>query len=271
MAAPPQRIISVSPNITEILYGVGAFSRVVAVSDFCTYPPEVKRLPRVGGWHNPSLERLASLRPDLVILTEAQAPFVDAQLRQLGVQTLIAPSRNIADIFRTITDIGQATGNREQAQALAARIQTRLDRIRQRVRSLPHPRALCIVSRTPGTLHDIYAATEGSYLAEVIQIAGGSVAAPSSTVGYGKVSQELLVTLNPDVILDLVHGQKTSLAENFLTVWNDLGGLKAVRTHRVYPVEDDYVVHASQMVIKTATLFARLLHPEVPAAEWEGR
>lgn len=269
--SPPQRIISASPNITEMLYGVGAFGRVVAVSDYCTYPPAVSRLPRIGGWQNPSLERLANLRPDLVILTEAQGPFVGNQLRELGIPVLLVPSRSLSDIYRAVAAIGRATGNDLQARELSGRIQSKLNHVRQRAQSLPHPRVLCVISRTPGTLHDIYTATKGSYLAEVIALAGGTVVTSPSPEGYGKLGQELLVTLNPDVILDLVHGQKSSLSENPLTVWNDLGALKAVRSRRVYPVEDDYVVHASQMVIKTAILFARLLHPEVPASEWEAR
>ena len=85
VAAPPKRIVSIAPSATEILYGVGAFDRVVAVSEFDTYPPAVKLLPRVGGWHTPNLERLAALRPDLIVMTEAQAAFVLDQLRQMGI------------------------------------------------------------------------------------------------------------------------------------------------------------------------------------------
>src|SRR3972149_9249973 len=76
----PQRIISLSPNITEMIYGIGAFDRVVAVSEFCDFPPEVENLPRVGGWQNTNLEKLASLRPHLVVLNRAQAPVLHHQL-----------------------------------------------------------------------------------------------------------------------------------------------------------------------------------------------
>ncbi|HZT30866.1 MAG TPA: helical backbone metal receptor [Bryobacteraceae bacterium] len=270
-AAAPHRIVSASPNLTEILYGVGAFDRVVAVSDFCTYPPAAQKLPRVGGWSNPNLEKLALLRPDLVILTDAQAPFVESQLQQLGVRTLVTPSRTLDDVFRSIAEIGSATGDNRQARELAAQIRGRLDRIRSRSRALPHPKVLCVVARTPGTLHDLYVVTRGSYLADLIAIAGGALPNPSSPEGYSRLTAETLVTLNPDVILDLVHGEKTALSEDPIRAWQDLPELKAVRSHRVYPVVDDYVVHASQMVVKTALLFARLLHPEVPASEWEGQ
>src|SRR3972149_4198581 len=91
----PQRIISLSPTITEIIYGIGAFDRVVAVSEFCDFPPEVEKLPRVGGWQNTNLEKLASLRPDLVILTEAQAPFIQHHLDALGIPILVVRSQSL--------------------------------------------------------------------------------------------------------------------------------------------------------------------------------
>src|SRR6266496_5259675 len=106
----PQRIVSVSPNVTEILYGIGAFDRVVAVSDYCTYPPAVESLARVGGWQNSSLEKIAALRPDLVILTDAQAPFLEDKLRDLGIRSVAVPTRSLADIFVSIDVIGRATG-----------------------------------------------------------------------------------------------------------------------------------------------------------------
>src|SRR5436309_9908354 len=92
----PRRIISVSPNVTEILYGIGAFDRVVAVSDYCTYPPAVESLPRVGGWENSNLEKIAALRPELVILTDAQAPFLEDKLRDLGIRSMAVPTRSLA-------------------------------------------------------------------------------------------------------------------------------------------------------------------------------
>jgi iron complex transport system substrate-binding protein len=105
---PPRRIVSASPSTTEILYGIGAFARVVAVSDYCTYPPAVQHLPRIGGWENPNMERLLSLAPDLVIVTEAQAPLVEDRLQQLNLRTLIVPGRTLEDAFTAMKLIGRA-------------------------------------------------------------------------------------------------------------------------------------------------------------------
>src|SRR5215467_9441173 len=80
----PRRIVSLSPNVTEMLYGIGAFSQVAGVSDYCSYPLEVTKLPSVGGWQNPNLEKLAALHPDLIIVDDGQARFVEDNLKKLG-------------------------------------------------------------------------------------------------------------------------------------------------------------------------------------------
>ena len=269
LAAAPQRIISIAPSVTEILYGLGAFDRVVAVSDYCTYPPAVKSLPRVGGWHTPNLEKLVALHPDLVVMTEAQAPFIHEQLQQLGIKTLVTPSQTVEDALNAIEVIGRTTGKEREATALVTATKSVLDRVRARARNLPHPVVLCVVDRTPGTLRDLYAATRGSFLTELIEIAGGKVIVAPARTGYGKISKETVLTLNPEIIIDLMPGSKGQYANDPHAAWRDLPELKAVQLGKVYQVKEDFVPHASQMIAKTAVLFARLLHPEVPAREWE--
>jgi len=264
-AAPPQRIVSVSPVETEILYGVGAFDKVVAVTEYCVYPPEAKSLPKVGGWATPSVEKVASFHPDLVVFSEPQAPFLENPLKQLGIRTVLAPSQTIQDAFTAITAIGQATGHQRQAADLAARTKAALDTVRRRAASLPHPTVLIVVDRTPGTLRDMYAALPGSFLAQLAEIAGGRVARGLDTGnGYGKISAESVLSSNPDVILDLLPASNAGSDP-----WRQLPELNAVRRRQVHFVRDEFAPHDSQMIARTAGLFARLLHPEVPAREWD--
>jgi iron complex transport system substrate-binding protein len=131
-AATPKRIISVSPNLTEILYGLGAFDRVIAVSDYCTYPPAVESLPRIGGWASPNLERIVSLRPDMVVMTEAQASILDYNLQQLGIRTLVVQSQTVDDVFSAIHAVGAAVGKENEARALASATKATLERVRNR-------------------------------------------------------------------------------------------------------------------------------------------
>lgn len=267
-ATAPRRIVSVSPVVTEILYGIGAFDRVVAVTEYCLYPPQAKALPKVGGWATPSVEKVASFRPDLVAFTAAQQPFLEAPLRNLGIRTVAAHDQTVADAFRAIDALGAATEQQKEAARLAAGTRAALEKVRQRAARLPRPGTLCIVDRTPGTLRDLYAATAGSFLAELIDLAGGRLVIGAAAGGYGKISQETVLTTNPDVILELVPASQTKAGSNPAAAWQELPEVNAVHHGRVHAIREEFVPHDSQMIARTAVLFARLLHPEVPAAEW---
>lgn len=259
----PQRIVSLSPDLTEILYGVGAFSRLVGVSNYDTYPPEVAKIPHLGQLHNPSLEKLTAARPDLVIINEAQAPFLEDTLKDLGLRVLKTSNRSIEDVCAAIIAIGHATGNDREAAKLVADTREGLDRVRRKTATVSRPRVVMIVNRTPGTLRDLSSATDGSYLADLVSLAGGQIAIPRVPSGYARLSKEDLLATNPDIVLDFVHGPKSGLAGDPLDPWRDLPELKAVREHRVLGVSADYVPHASQRIVQTAELFMRLIHPEL--------
>ena len=260
----PARIISLSPNTTEILYGVGAFERVVAVSDYCTYPPQVDKLPRVGGWNNPNMEQIASLRPDLVVFSEAQSQFVKEKVEALGVRTLAVPGNTLDDALKAIELVGDATGDSDAAHKLAAETRAQIDAVRQATGRLPRRRVLCVVDRVQGTLRDIYTAAPGSFIAQAIEAAGGETVSPPASTGWGKMQKEAVVSLDPDVIIDLMmHKEGGRFDEDTLAVWGELPTLRAVREGRVYAVRDETVLHPSQFVGDTARKFAELIHPEV--------
>ena len=259
----PRRIISLSPNVTDILEGVGAFDRVVAVSNYCSYPPGVASLPRVGGWQNASLEEVTSLGPDLVVMAEVQAPFVDSKLRALGIETLVVPSQSLEDVFKAIDAIGRGVGRQQQALRLQREVRAVLDRVARHTQGLPKRSVLCVVDRVPGTLRGLYTASQGSYLTRLIEIAGGRSIAPPATSNYGRIGKEAVVTLNPEVVIDMVQGAQGAFAEDPIGIWSVLKEIRAVRRRRVHPVREMSVLHASQFVAKTAELFSKLIHPEV--------
>lgn len=259
----PARIISLTPSTTEILFGVGAFERVVAVSDYCTYPPGVEKLPRVGGWNNPNMEQIASLRPDLVVFSDAQAQFVKDKVEAAGIRTLAVPSQTLEDAYKSIEMVGQATGDEEAARKLLEQTRMSVETIRLSTERLPKRRVLCVVDRVPGTLRDLYTAGGDSFIAQLIRVAGGEPVSPPTRQGWGKMQKEAVVALDPDVVLDLMMGNPAGgLAEDTLAVWRELPTLRAVREGRVYPVRDQTVLHPSQLVGDSARRFAELIHPE---------
>jgi iron complex transport system substrate-binding protein len=259
----PQRIVSLSPDLTEILYGVGAFDRVVAVSDYDTYPPETQKMPHLGQLNNPSLEKLTALRPDLIVINKAQAPFIEDTLKDLGLRTLTISNQSVREVYDAILSIGRAVGNETKANKLVAATRQELDRVARKSGGLPKQPVVLIIDRTPGTLRDLYTATDGSYLAELVRIAGGRIVVPPAASGYAKLSKEDLFSANPAIILDFIQGPKSRFAGDPLEPWREMPELKAVRAHRVYEVTEDFVPHASQRIVQTAELFAKLIHPEI--------
>jgi ABC-type Fe3+-hydroxamate transport system substrate-binding protein len=258
----PQRIVSLSPSVTEILYGIGAWPRVIAVSQYCTYPDDVKNKPRVNGWDKTNLEQLMALKPDFVIGVDRQEPFLRDKLNGLGVRSHFVKSQTLCDVLTSIGEIGRATGHEQEAADLSAKTEAEIDAVRKAVGDRPHPRVLCVVDRVPGTIRDVYTATKGSYLDELIIIAGGESIAPQAEHGYGKINKEAVLTLNPEVIIDMVQGSKGNFGEDPIAVWNELAEVRAVREKRIYPMRDPSVIHPSQFVGHTAQVFAKALHPE---------
>lgn len=261
-ALPSQRIVSLSPSVTEILDGIGAWPQVIAVSQFCTYPDDVKNKPRVNGWDKTNLEQVMALKPDFVIGVDAQEPFLRDKLTGLGVRSLFVKSQTLADIMASMVEIGRATGHEQEATNLVAKTRAEIEAVRRAISDRPHPRVLCIVDRVPGTIRDLYTATKGSYLDELISIAGGDSIAPQGDHAYGKINKEAVLTLNPEVIIDMVQGSKGNFGEDPIAVWNELGEVRAVRDKRIYSMTDPSVIHPSQFVGHTAKVFAKALHPE---------
>jgi len=258
----PQRIVSISPSVTEILYGIGAWPQVVAVSQFCSYPEDVNNKPRVNGWEKTNLEQLTALKPDLVIGVEAQAPFLQDKLSELGIRSLFLRNEALKDIYASIHTIGDATGRRQQASELVAKTEAEIDTVRKTVADRQRLRVLCVVDRVPGTIRELYTATRGSYLDELITIAGGESIAPEAEHGWGKINKEAAVSLNPEVIIDMIQSSKGNFGEDPVAVWQELSDVRAVQNKRIYPIRDDFAIHPSQFIGHTARVFARAIHPE---------
>jgi iron complex transport system substrate-binding protein len=263
----PQRIVSLSPDLTEIIYGVGAFPRVVAVSNYDTYPPETAKLPHLGQLHDPSLEQLAGVRPDLIVINKAQAPFLEDTLKQLGFRILKTSNQSVQEVYDAMMSIGRATGNEAQATKLVASTREGLDHVARKTAGLRKPGVVLIVDRLPGTLRDLYTATDGSYLAELVGIAGARIVVAPVARGYKKLNKEDLLALDPEIVLDFIQGPKSRFGRDPIEAWKEMPELKAVRNRRVYEVNEDFVPHASQRMVLTAELFAKLIHPEIKSPE----
>jgi ABC-type Fe3+-hydroxamate transport system substrate-binding protein len=178
---------------------------------------------------------------------------------------MFVKSQSLADILAAIREVGSAAGHEREGTELSEQIKTGIDEVRTKATGRPRPRVLCVVDRVPGTLRDMYVATRGSFLDELIGVAGGESIAPPAAYGYGYalITKEAIVSLNPDVIIEMVQRSKGRFGENPGEVWRDLSEVSAVRNGRIYSVEDLTAIHPSQFIGRTARLFAHYVHPEI--------
>ncbi|MCC6538397.1 MAG: ABC transporter substrate-binding protein, partial [Bryobacterales bacterium] len=201
-AAPPQRIVSTGPAITETLYALGLGPNVVGVSTFCHFPADAQKKTKVGTYLEPNLEVIASLKPDLVIV-EKLPTRATSTLGRLGVRTLEVQFGDVAGIMRAMETIATAAGDAAAGRKLTASIRARLEAVRQRHASAPRRSMTFIVGRAAGRLEGIVVVGQGAHLNELIEIAGGRNVFAQSKMPYFKVSLEALGAADPEVIVDM--------------------------------------------------------------------
>jgi iron complex transport system substrate-binding protein len=261
-SAPPRRIVSLVPAITEMLFAISAGPQVVAVSSYDEFPPEVRTLPKVGALLDPDTERILALRPDLVIVYGSQSD-LEKQLQRSGHRAFSYRHGGVSKTLDTIRELGVATGHRAEADQLTAALQMRLDAVRDRVKGRPQPRTMLVFERQPGTLRDIYASGSVGFLSEMLTIAGGRNVFADVMRESIQPSTETMLARAPDVILELrASGQyeKTSSPER--DVWSVLSSVPAVRNHRVHLLIGDYFVVPGPRLAAATEALARALHPE---------
>ena len=264
-AAPPARIVSLAPSVTEVLFALGLGDRVVGVTSFCRYPPEAAGLPRVGGYLDLNLEAVLGLDPDLVVLMQDHDA-ARARLEGLGMATLQVDQGELDGILRSIEEIAERCGVAERGGELVAEIRGRLDAVEQRVAGLPRPRTLAVVGREAGSgsLATVWVAGTETFYDDVITLAGGVNAAQASPVTYPEVSREGLLHIDPDVILDLLADldDRGVAAAAAAADWRQMATLRAVRGGRVHLLEHELTVVPGPRVADLVEEVAQALHPE---------
>jgi iron complex transport system substrate-binding protein len=257
---PARRIISLVPAVTEMLFAIGAGPRVIAVSSFDDFPAEVASLPRVGALIDPDVERILSLRPDLVVSYGSQTD-LQSQLARAGIPVFSYRHAGLAGILTTIREAGTATGRRTEAERVAAGIAGRLDGIRVRVKGRRPLRTLLVFERDPMTLRGVYVSGGRGFLHEMLEIAGGVNIFADVEREAVQPSQETILARAPEVIIE-VRATGLLAAAAVPTAWMPLASIPAVRNRRIHLLNGDYMVVPGPRVAQGAEAFARTLHPE---------
>jgi iron complex transport system substrate-binding protein len=258
----PRRIVSLAPTLTEDLFAIGAGALLVGDTEFCDYPEAARALPKIGGITARTIhvEGLLALRPDLVVSTgEGQEPVIDT-LRRLGVAVEVMKSATIEDTFHAILRMGELTGHRAEASQRVAELRRRIARVREKVGALSlqkRPRVFYQVWDTP-----LMTAGRGSFIGELIELAGGVNIFAGISGDYSQVSAEAVLQRNPEVILAPDHHGAPITAAQLVARpgWEQIA---AVRSHRFHVIDGDMVSRAGPRLVDALDVFARLLHPEL--------
>lgn len=256
-AEAPLRVVSLAPNLTETVFALGAGSRVVGVSDFCVYPPEALKLPRLGGKLNANLEALAKLAPDLVLIQGRQES-IERWCAERDIALLRVNMDSLAGIDAGVRDIAAALDLPEAGEALRASIHADMNRIVAAVASRERPRVFLSLAPA-GDGVSLFTCGAASFVAELLDIAGGENVFADLKQPYSQISLESLIARRPERILEL---RPDAPEARPWPRWADLP-LPALEPDGVRVLTDSFLLIPGPRVAQTARAFASALHPEV--------
>jgi ABC-type Fe3+-hydroxamate transport system substrate-binding protein len=260
LTRPVRRVISLAPSATETLFAIGAGPMLVGVSSYDDYPPEVKRLPKVGTFSGPDLERAVAARPDLVVAAHGNPLELIDRLRRRGTPVYVCNPMTVDGVLRNMADLGTLTGKRAAAGRAVRGLQDRLRHVSRMVGRRAPVSTLVVIWDEPLTV-----AGGKSFLQDVLRRAGGTNAAHALSETYPKLDPERLITLDPAVVLFPIGDDKTKLDR-----LKDRAGIRqtsAGRMGRIYTLNPDWLMRPGPRIVNGVEAVAHLLHPSQDAGQ----
>ena len=250
----PQRIISLAPSNTEILFALDLGDRVVGVTDYCDYPPEALNKTKVGGYANPDVEKIVALNPDLILVAHGTPMDVINNMAGLGLTVFGIKTTDLDDLLNDIRTIAEITDKEVEAQALTSEMENRIQAVTNQTDELEQrPRVFYIVWHDP-----LWTAGSGTFIHELIQ-KGGGVNIFQNTTGYPTISIEEVIARNPEVIVT------SSWSGVYEWTMNEtaLNATDARQNERVYTCDDNLVQRPGPRLVEGLEWFAHFIHPEM--------
>jgi iron complex transport system substrate-binding protein len=198
-AAAQPRYISLAPSTTEILFALGLDEEIAGVSTYCNYPEQAKNKTKVGNFSSPSIEKIISLKPDYILCTGLEQAPVVAQLRQLNFNVYVADPVSAEELFKTIEEIGKITNRAKEARLLIAKMKSEIEEVASRVRFIPQEKKIKVFIEI--WQEPLMTAAKGSFVDELITLAGGINIAHDLIRPYCNFSSEKVISLNPQCII----------------------------------------------------------------------
>lgn len=254
-----------APNLVEVVFALGAGERVIAVPEYTSWPPEALALPSAGGYFNPNFERITALKPDLVLL-QGRHEKLELYCLERRIPVLHLSMESLASIKEGILAVGKALELEERAGVLIAQMEGDLEKIRARASGGRTPRVLIVLGRIPGTLSQIMTAGKGSFLTELVALAGGENVFAGHPNPYPMISKESVLVRKPEIILEFMPEGAGKNPDFYLKDWEKIGSLPASREGSMYLLTDRVFLVPGPRIAEAAERLAKIFEEE---AEWE--
>jgi len=249
VAQTPRRLISLAPSVTEILFALGLGDRVVGVTTYCDYPADAAAIEKVGDTQKPNLEKIISLKPDLVVIsTASQLEEFVGNLENLGVPVYVNNPTDLRSLLDSIQRIADVAGVAESGRTLVNDLRSRVEEVHTRVAGLDRPRVLLVLGSEP-----LITAGGGTFISDLITEAGGESISADQKTDYPLFSLETALARRPEVIFLQAGGERLP---------NQFSDSPAVRAGRVYQLEDAILLRPGPRIVNGLEQVARKLHPE---------
>ena len=256
----PQRIISLTPSNTEILFALGLGDKIIGVTDYCNYPPKAMDKEKVGGYSTPDIEKLIALQPDLILADIIHAKEVIPSLEKKGLTVFTLGPENLNGMLEDIKMVGEITGKEKEASELVTQMENRIEAITDKTQKLPtRPEVLYI------TWHDpLWTMGSETTTQELIEKAGGVNIFQGMITGYQMVDLEVVIARNPQVIITSTgHGDAKDLPLEWAKSEPRLGVTEARQNNRVYQIDADLVDRTGPRIVDALEWLAYFIHPEI--------
>ena len=251
---PLARIVSLAPNVTEIIYALGVDSILAGVTDYCDYPPQATLKPHMGGIINPNIETIVGTRPDLVLMSVEGNSRLDCEkLEKLSIPVVATNPRTIDGVMKSILDIGKITGASQTADRLVAELRSRRDSILATTTQLRRPRVLVIFSLTP-----LMVAGSSSFINDLITDAGGSNIGAMGKGSYPIFSREEILSLQPEKII--LTSDIAVSSEKLLQQFPEWRTLDVLRDGAISSIDASIISRPGPRVVQAIAELARIIH-----------
>ena len=250
-----ERVITLAPNLTEIVFAIGAGDRVVGNTSYCDYPAEAKNVAKVGDTLHPSLERIIALRPQVVLVsTASQLEVFTQQLQSQNIAVFVTDPHNLDGVFKSIEQIGRMLGQDQQAQALVQKLRDRTNAVEQAVKPTQPVRVFYQLSAQP-----LYTAGRDAFVTDLMRRAGAVSVTGDVPGAWPTYSNESALAAKPEAIILATGG---SMGPANADVAEPLRSSPAAQTGRVYKINDDHLTRPGPRAVDGLEEMAHALHPE---------